>query len=314
MAECGRLGVFGMTITQLEYFLQIGERLNVSKAAQELFVSQSVLSRQITSLERELGVELFVRGRRGLSFTPAGQIFYSALKPQAREFKTLLSRISSLGNAGELRISFGLPSFGTLQPKQKLVIDILRGPECGAALSIVSKGPEELFSMLMDRELDLVTLPQAGAEENREQLAFFPLTESQMYLIYSSEASGVKPEPDSLRDFSDVTLTAYLPRQREMLTELCRKNGFVPKCEPIRDEEIVSSITIQGKAFLGPEWMILRAGHMYDSYLLADYPKEVDVLAWRKDNLNPAISIIEAKRSLLRLPEQTQEDAWATGI
>ncbi|MGA2549740.1 MAG: LysR substrate-binding domain-containing protein [Burkholderiaceae bacterium] len=47
--------------------------LSFSRAAEELFVTQSAVSRQIKTLEDSLGVELFVRGHRSLSLTPGGR-------------------------------------------------------------------------------------------------------------------------------------------------------------------------------------------------------------------------------------------------
>lgn len=70
-----------MTLQQLRYLCEVVRQdLNISKAAHALHVSQPGLSRQLQLLERELGVELFVRNRKRLiGLTPAGsEIHYNA--------------------------------------------------------------------------------------------------------------------------------------------------------------------------------------------------------------------------------------------
>src|SRR5438105_1748811 len=60
----------------LRGFEAAGRRLSFTQAAQELFVTQSALSRQIKSLEDALGVMLFQRRHRALALTPAGAAFH----------------------------------------------------------------------------------------------------------------------------------------------------------------------------------------------------------------------------------------------
>ena len=97
-----------MELKQLRYFLQVAEHLNFSRAAEQLYISQPALSYQIAELERELGVELFVRDRRKVYLTPAGK----ALLEPARELLgraeglPQLARQGSGGPGGHLRIGF----------------------------------------------------------------------------------------------------------------------------------------------------------------------------------------------------------------
>lgn len=65
-----------MELRHLRYFCVVAEELNLTRAARRLHMAQPPLTRQINQLEEELGVRLFTRGARGLSFTPAGQFFH----------------------------------------------------------------------------------------------------------------------------------------------------------------------------------------------------------------------------------------------
>tara|TARA_B100000780_G_scaffold278346_1_gene251552 strand:+ start:1663 stop:2535 length:873 start_codon:yes stop_codon:yes gene_type:complete len=53
----------------------VADELNLTRAAEKLFIAQPPLTRQIKQLEEEIGVALFVREARGLSLTPAGEYF-----------------------------------------------------------------------------------------------------------------------------------------------------------------------------------------------------------------------------------------------
>jgi DNA-binding transcriptional LysR family regulator len=63
----------------LRGFEAAGRRLSFTLAAEELFVTQSALSRQIKALEDALGVPLFERKHRALALTPAGAAFHRAI-------------------------------------------------------------------------------------------------------------------------------------------------------------------------------------------------------------------------------------------
>lgn len=64
-----------MDIDLLNEFIILSKCLNYSKAADQLYISQSVLSRHIQSLENQLGVELFTRSKHSVALTAIGKIF-----------------------------------------------------------------------------------------------------------------------------------------------------------------------------------------------------------------------------------------------
>ena len=68
-----------MTTQQIRYFLEVAKQLSFTKAAQCLFISQSTLSKQIASMESELGMQLFRRCRHSVSLTPAGLLLRAEL-------------------------------------------------------------------------------------------------------------------------------------------------------------------------------------------------------------------------------------------
>lgn len=64
-----------MSLEQLESVVAIADEGALVRAARRLHISQPPLTRRVRALEEELGVQLFDRGPRGMTLTPAGQRF-----------------------------------------------------------------------------------------------------------------------------------------------------------------------------------------------------------------------------------------------
>lgn len=81
--------LLGQNITgqQLKCFLEVAKDLSFTKAAKNLFTSQSNISRQIFVLEDILGVKLFERSTRSVKLTVQGQILYGTLCEMKSKWK-----------------------------------------------------------------------------------------------------------------------------------------------------------------------------------------------------------------------------------
>ena len=66
-----------MKSLQVIYFIDLAKTLNFTETAKHFFVSQPAISKQISALEEELGVQLFHRGQRQVTLTPAGETYAS---------------------------------------------------------------------------------------------------------------------------------------------------------------------------------------------------------------------------------------------
>lgn len=97
----------------IEAFFVICRHRNISKAAAELFITQSALSSRLKALEDELGCPLLIRakGKREISLTTQGQAFYDL----ALQYRDIMHKIHALGKgaaAEALRVS-SIDSVGT---------------------------------------------------------------------------------------------------------------------------------------------------------------------------------------------------------
>lgn len=90
-----------MTLKQIEFYEAVCQAGNVTAAAQQLYVSRSVISRAIQELEDELDIQLFVRGRNGMELTEYGKTLRNLLSQFKGFYSALLAQISSLKETGE---------------------------------------------------------------------------------------------------------------------------------------------------------------------------------------------------------------------
>ncbi len=99
-----------MELRQLRYFIAVAERLSYSKAAKELHVSISPLSRQIRQLEDEFGVRLLLRDRRRVTLTDAGRVFLQEAKSLLNHTENVSEqlRLAKAGEVGAVRVGVGL--------------------------------------------------------------------------------------------------------------------------------------------------------------------------------------------------------------
>jgi DNA-binding transcriptional LysR family regulator len=144
-----------MELRHLRYFVAVAEELHFTRAALRLNIAQPPLSQQIRALEEQLGVQLFLRTRRSVALTDAGQ----ALLVRAREMLAAaqslpgeLQRVAR-GEVGLLRIGFS----STL-PLTKVLRDVVadhRRTHPDVALNLREMHSQQQFDGLLRGELDV---------------------------------------------------------------------------------------------------------------------------------------------------------------
>jgi DNA-binding transcriptional LysR family regulator len=96
-------------LPQIEAFLEVARRQNLSRAAESLFVSQPTLTARLQSLEASLGEQLFVRTRRGMRLTEAGEAFLPYAEHALRALADGRERLAELRRGVAGRLVLGAP-------------------------------------------------------------------------------------------------------------------------------------------------------------------------------------------------------------
>ena len=82
-----------MEIRQLKYYLQVCKDLNLSKAANHLFITQQALSQSMKNMEDELDAILFTRNNHGIVLTELGVLVKNDVEKCIHEYENLVNRI-----------------------------------------------------------------------------------------------------------------------------------------------------------------------------------------------------------------------------
>lgn len=97
-----------MNIDHLREFVYLAETLSFSITADNFFISKSVLSKHIASLEKELGARLFDRTSAGVSLTDAGRVFYQDIEVAINDVDRAIDDVHTVASCSKsvLRIGY----------------------------------------------------------------------------------------------------------------------------------------------------------------------------------------------------------------
>lgn len=148
-----------MTLQQLTYFMASCRYQNISRAAEELHISQPSISAAIKNLEEEFGVRLIVRGRVGFTLTEAGEELLSLAEGLLEHADRVQGIMVDKGRKNH-KIRLGMPPMSGTILFPLLYSDFLK-KHSEVQLEIREAGRSELYRQLKDNLLDMAFLPNA---------------------------------------------------------------------------------------------------------------------------------------------------------
>ena len=290
-----------MTTNQLKYFITAAETLSFTEAGRRHFISQTAITQHVQALEDQLKVNLFVREKRRVHLTPAGEIFYMEAKAILERSKIAVNRArnASDGISGSLSIGYVKgQGFSLISPIIK---------------QFYLQNPSVKFSLFRQAHLDLMM----NLDLNRLDVVFNIVYGDTKIDSYSSRIIGsdrlyaVLPPGHPYAQLSSIRrydlrhepflLTKYYddPSAKtygNVIPDKYAQSGFLPKIDARSSD--AETLLILVSAGIGitilPESIIRTLGHSTDlSFIPLEGKHEyVDILAlWKSESTNPVTRV-----------------------
>lgn len=240
-----------LNLRRIEAFLAVMELRNISRAAAQISVAQSVISRHLCALETQLGCRLFERTGRGVVPTPAADLLAPPLQAAIAQMQRATQQAVDLGNqpSGVVRVGLVPVSVSTLVgPLQVRVSRAL--PQ--VQLKFVEGFSAPLEAKIAEGQLDLAVINRLGGGRRRGEER-----------LYSLDTHVIGPR-GAFRDGQTLTfrqlaelplvLTARPSGVRAVLDQLSRKAGVALRVASESDSPLISKELVlhAGLFTLGP--------------------------------------------------------------
>jgi DNA-binding transcriptional LysR family regulator len=221
-----------LDVKRLRILREVAQRGSFSAAADELYLSQSAVSQQIATLEREVRMKLLDRTREGPKLTEAGRVLVShadAAIARLDEAERELAAIAGL-EGGELRLASFPSASATLLTE---AVSIFHERHPNVRLSIADAEPEESLPRLRGGELDLALsfdYPTVPSTEDRDLERTLVLTESMYVALPERHPLSERPIVPLAELADERWLCGSRPSScGEVVFRACRDAGFEPK-------------------------------------------------------------------------------------
>jgi DNA-binding transcriptional LysR family regulator len=218
-----------MEFRQLRYFVTVAQELHFGKAAELLDITQPALSKQIRVLETELEIELFIRTKRTVKLTKAGEVFLSQAQQllQQADKAIKLAKRTALGEVGRLTIGFTATATYTVLPE---LIGRFRVHYPQVELEMLELCTEAQVTALNQGEIDLGFLhPPIDARG----LELYPILAEEFVVVLPKQHHLFFKQSLSLEDLAQESFILH-PRSEgpflyDEFLKLCRQAEFKPQ-------------------------------------------------------------------------------------
>ena len=284
-------------LRHLRYFIAVAEELNFSRAAERLHMAQPPLSAAIRQLERDLGVELFVRTTREVKLTDAGHAFLQGARRTLADAERASedAKRAAAGELGHLRIAYSwstrfetLPALGRAFRSGHPDVELLAQEMWNARM------PAAFANGSIDVGLSLC--PEIAAE-----LELAPIRKERMVALLPVAHTLAGEEAIPLSALADEEFVVFpreiAPRLHDAFMAVYRRAGFEPR---VRNESfhtgwdlgVLSEIPA---AAIAPQTV---AGGLPNGIVAVALSEPTDsletCLVWRSDDSSPAVAAFVA--------------------
>ncbi|MGN0193686.1 MAG: LysR family transcriptional regulator [Pseudoramibacter sp.] len=212
-----------MNTTQLECFVTLANTLNYVRTAEELCMTQPGVSRQIQSLEQEVGAKLFHRTTRSVSLTQIGAEFLPEARQMLKTYYHAIEWISAFHKDAHQTLKIGYSDPHALTSVQKILTPLLSELE-NLSPELSLDQTDASLHRLVSGDLDLV-FGIKDAKFKNEKICFIPLHEEHFVCVLRKDHPlAEKYKRKRKKTVSSEDLAAY--RQVIDIPPYLLKNAF----------------------------------------------------------------------------------------
>ena len=218
-----------MELQQLRYFREAAEREHVTRAAENLFVSQSAISRAVTQLEEELGVPLFYRQGRAVVLSPYGRSFLEHVTRALSILESGKRLLSEQAGEESGTVSLGfLHSLG-IEMVPRLIKEYRRKRPRTQFTLLVQRSGEMLMKELVAGRIDLC-LSVPGMFGQRD-VRWGHLLDEELLIALPTTHRLAARRTLNIRELSSELFLALSPEHtlRIIFDKVCADASFLPK-------------------------------------------------------------------------------------
>lgn len=278
-----------MNDLQIKYFLTLSEQKNFTNTAKVLYVSQPAISKQIASLEKELGFSLFFRSNRNVSLTPAGLVFLKAFTQMNETFNDAVKQTQDIYSQKSKRLRLGCVDGLELGNTLNKIFNSFHEHFPNVEYQLEKHSPNNLMKALFSDNLDAIITIESFIE-NDSNLSSSVLLRTKHLLYVSANNPILKRDSYSISDFNDETFIVLspevIPQPKDKFFEWCNENGLSPK--NVKTVPNVESQTLSVEVGLGitiaDEVNKLHSNPLLKSIELNTYHNIC--IVWKKDSTN----------------------------
>ncbi|WP_313813467.1 LysR family transcriptional regulator [Glutamicibacter sp.] len=197
-----------MNLEQLRGFTTIARMGHFTRAAEELHLAQPSLSRQIATLEHDLGSVLFQRARGNITLTPAGRALLPLATRMLADEESIRVEMAELAGLRRGRVRLGAPPTLCVS----LVAEVLSSFHAkypGIELQISEAGSRVLLEQLSGGQLDLALIVTSEHAVNETTLQHVPLLAERLVVADAPDGALSKQDTVDLRALAKVPQIAF---------------------------------------------------------------------------------------------------------
>lgn len=280
-----------MNIIQMKYFVTVAKCLNFTKAADQLYITQPALSRQISAIEQELNIQLFIRTNRSVKLTPAARILLEEFQHIYDEYTSAVSKAQSaqFGLSGHLNI--GILDGTRVDDLFPPVIKKFAKKYPNIELTMRNFSFNGLVERLYDGSLDFaITLFFDIAEHSN--LMYRVIEKTRDHIVVPIDHPLAAKNSVHLSELRDETfiIVAYSDSKisPQLIIDECKRQGFMPN---VRFSPSLQTSMLWVQAGMGIAMLDTR-NMLYDNpnvkFLDVDQVSDPSLcLVWHQNNFNP---------------------------